>query len=149
MQVHDPDFILEVEATLSKLKFACGEADTFERSLIPQGAVLVKKTQRWSQLPPSMTLIEESQLPFMLRTAIRVSAKCHERANFERLTTVEKILLRGPHNNTSERPIPEVFEVVQLAPKYALPAGTEIGPGVFILARPHWLHTPLWVEVIM
>ena len=54
----------------------------------------------------------------------------------------------GFHFYLVYRVIPTDLEVVQLAPKYGLPAGTEIGPGVFVLSRPHWLITPLWVEMV-
>ena len=45
--------------------------------------------------------------------------------------------------------VPE-WEVVQIDPKYALPEGTELAPGVMVLQRPHWLdlQTPFWVELV-
>lgn len=67
-QTFDPDFILEVTAALDKLRTASVEAERVDKSLIPLGAVIVKRTFRSSQLPPSMTLIEESRLPFKLRS---------------------------------------------------------------------------------
>ena len=45
--------------------------------------------------------------------------------------------------------VPE-WEVVQIEPKYALPEGTELAPGVIVLPRPHWLdlQSPFWVELV-
>lgn len=43
----------------------------------------------------------------------------------------------------------QYLDVVQVAPTYRFPVGTEIAPGVVVQLRPYWIqHLPCWLELV-
>ena len=92
----DPEFIVAVQDALEALEAASIEADPTEPPLLPQGAVFVRRSGPDIQLPSSMAIVENSQLPFVLRSALTACAKCADRAQIERMSAVERMLLLGP-----------------------------------------------------
>ena len=118
--------------------------DSFSKVPLPAGCVLVRRDKKSSQLPFGMSVLPKNYQPVELR----------------------RFLANNPGGNTSPqwdeenkdrirrglmpRKLQSV-EVIQLAPTYQLPVGTELVRGLVVLQKPTWLLPACqfqWLEMV-
>ena len=88
---------------LLELKSVSTDQDPSVPDFLLKGVVLIRRSSPEIQLPSSMTLLENNQIPFLLRTAINFSAKCHDRVQLSLMTVVDRMLLLGPEGSRGTR----------------------------------------------
>ena len=96
---------------------------------IPNGVTLIRRERRSSIIPSDMRVLTKTEVPYNLRQFL----------------TKRDFNVSDSHVSDIKQPI----EAVQLEPTYNFPPGTEIFPGVFVLPKPHWLHTTAWTELVI
>jgi FtsZ-binding cell division protein ZapB len=146
---------------------------------LPPGVVFIMRDSKKFQLPAEMLALPKSSLPQELRTILAdhnvaypndgKQAKPSQAAASEKMASAKKSAKKSTRKSTKSvkqrggneavieglelqvAPKSEktYFDLVQLAPRYRFPPGTELAPGVVVQERPHFLHVlPRWVELV-